>query len=124
WREDRPELGEGVVAIMGSGEFSPILAGPDAEVLVDEEYMRHVSVDIAPSRMVLLDAETKEEVSEEEIDFEVLMKGCCPFGMEGEIVGATICAFSAFAGAHMWTVRSEPDAMVASAGVALRIIPK
>lgn len=121
WREDRGDLGEGVVCVMGSGEFATDVAGPKAASLVEQEVLRGVSVDISPDKRVLLDAETKEEVSEEEFDFEKYASGGYLLGIGGEIMGATLCAFPAFAEARMRIVpvvddADEDEGVVAAAG--------
>lgn len=114
WREDRPDLGEGVIAVMGAGEFSDLEMGPTAAQLVEDEVLRGVSVDISPTRRVLLNAETKEEVPEDEISFEAYANGEYLVGVEGDIMGATLCAFPAFADARMRIV--SPNGVQASAG--------
>ena len=98
---------------MGAGEFSDLEMGPTAAQLVEDEVLRGVSVDISPNRRVLLDAETKEEVPEDEISFEAYANGEYLVGIEGEIMGATLCAFPAFADARM---RISRNAVTASAG--------
>lgn len=116
WRVDRPDLGDGVVAVMGSGEFSDIEMGPTAAQLVEEEVLRGVSVDISPSKRVLLDAKTREEVAPDQIDFEAYANGEYLVGIEGEIMGATLVPFPAFADARMRVF--QPDAVTAAAGSA------
>lgn len=120
WRVDRPDLGEGVVAVMGSGEFSSELMGPTAAALLSEDVLRGVSVDISPDKRVLLDAETKEEVSEEDFDFEVYAAGGYLLGIGGDLMGATMVPFPAFADARLRTVEpdepEEEDGVTASAG--------
>jgi hypothetical protein len=123
WRVDRPDLGEGVICIMGSGEFSELEMGPSAAQLVEDEVLRHVSVDISPTRRVLLDAKTLAEVPEGEIDFERYANGEYAVGIEGEIMGATLCSFSAFASATMRIV-SEPDSVTASAYANVSLIAR
>lgn len=128
WRVDRPDLGEGVVAIMGAGEFSDLKMGPEACELVETGVLRHVSVDIAPTLRVLLDAETRQEVSEDDFDFEKYANGGYLLGIGGELMGATLCAFSAFAEATMRIIpngeNSEQHAITASASASLTLIPR
>lgn len=120
WQEDRPDLGEGVVAVMGSGEFSSAAAGPEAHQLVEEKTLRHVSVDIAPTRKVLLNADDMSEVTEEDFDMDKYMNDEYLLGIDGEIMGATLCAFSAFAGATIRLIdQAEDEAIVASGGEAV-----
>ena len=118
WRVDRPDLGEGVVAIMGSGEFSDELMGPTAASLLEDDVLRGVSVDISPDKRVLLDAETKEEVSEEDFDFDKYAAGGYLLGIGGDLMGATMVPFPAFADARLRTIEQEDDedGMTASAG--------
>lgn len=122
WRVDAPELGEGVVAIMGSGEFSDELMGPTAASLVEEQVLRGVSVDISPTSRVLLDAKTKEEVAPEDIDFEAYANGDYLLGIGGEIMGATLVPFPAFAQASM-RITSSPGNVTASAGMDIKLVP-
>lgn len=114
WEEPRPEMGEGVVAIMGSGEFSNDMMGPTAAASLTDEIVRHVSVDIAPSSRVVLNAATLQEVAEADIDVESILNGDYCVGIGGEIMGATIVPFSAFADAKLRAVPSS-DVVVASA---------
>ncbi len=123
WREPRPEMGEGVVAVMGRGEFSADMMGPTAASSVENQIVRHVSVDLAPTKKVCLSAETLEEIPEEELDFEAFMNGEYLIGIGGEIMGATIVPFSAFADAQM-RITSGPDAVVASASGSFRLMPR
>lgn len=114
WRVDRPDLGEGVVAIMGAGEFSEELMGPTAAALVEEEVLRGVSVDIAPTRRAIFDANTHLEVAEEDMDPQQYMDGGYIVGIEGEIMGATLVPFPAFADAGM-RILSARDVVVSAA---------
>lgn len=115
WREARPDLGVGVTAIMASGEFSSKAMGPEACQLVEEQVLRGVSVDIAPTRQFLIDGVTLAEVPEEDASFEKYANGEYLHGIEGVIMGATLTPFAAFAEANVWIRREE--AMVASGGV-------
>lgn len=115
WREERPDLGVGVVAVMGSGEFSNDLMGPTAASSVEDQIVRHVSVDVAAHSKVLLNAQTLQEVPMDEVEMEAVMNGEYYVGIGGEIMGATIVPFSAFADAQLRTVSN--DVMLASAWV-------
>lgn len=121
WRVDRPDLGDGVVAIMGAGEFSDNMMGPEAARLVKDQVLRGVSVDISPSRRCLLDADTREEVSEDAINFEKMANNEYLIGIEGEIMGATMVPFPAFADATM-RISAGEESITASAGN-LRLLP-
>lgn len=117
WRVGRPDLGDGVVAVMASGEFSPEKAGPMAARLVESQVLNGVSVDVAPQQRYILNADTLEVVSEDDFDFQTYMEGGYLVGVEGEYMGATLVPFPAFAGAKMW-IAEETSAVVAS------IVPK
>lgn len=123
WREPRPEYGEGVVAIMGAGEFSELEMGPVAAGLVEEQTLRGVSVDISPNMKVLLDRNTLQEVPEDELNFESYANGEYLVGIGGEIMGATIVPFPAFADAKLRIV-SSPDAVVACASAQMTLVPR
>lgn len=114
WREPREDLGEGVVAILGRGEFSEKVAGPTAAFLVQEQTLRGVSVDMSPTRKVLIDSETRKEVTQEEADYDTYIEGGYWVGMGGELMGATLVPFPAFAGASM-RISDAPQATTASA---------
>lgn len=121
WRVDSPELGDGVVTVMGSGEFSDQEMGPTAAELVEQEVLRGVSIDISPAKRVLLDAETKEEISEEDFEYDKYLEGGYLLGIGGEIMGATLCAFPAFADARM-RITSGDAAVTASAAAEQLIV--
>lgn len=123
WREPRPEMGDGVVAVMGRGEFSNDMMGPTAASSVENKIVRHVSIDLAPTKKVCLNAKTLQEVPEDELDFTAFMNGEYLIGISGEIMGATIVPFSAFADAQMRIVET-PDAVVASASGSFRLVPR
>jgi hypothetical protein len=106
WREARPDLGDDAVAIMGSGVFDTGEDGVEAARLVDDEILTGVSIDFAIDEVFLLDPETKEEVSEEDIDFEKLFNGEYLTGMTGKIMGATLTPFPAFEDANMEIVEA------------------
>lgn len=114
WREPRDELGAGVVAIMGRGQFTDKVAGPTAAALVKDQFLRGVSADISPDRKVLIDKETRAEVSEEDAEASKWMDGGYLVGMEGELMGATLVPFPAFAGASMRIIDAD-EATTASA---------
>jgi len=142
WKKPCPELGDGVIAIMGSGEFSDELMGPTAASLVEEQVLRGVSVDIAPSRRVVLDADTLEEVPEGTMDMEKYVDGGYLVGVEGEVMGATLVPFPAFADAKVRMLavpdpvtasaeaaevedeRKEAGVITASAGTQVRLVPR
>lgn len=107
WREERPDLGENVVAIMGSGSFADNEQGREAARLVEDEMLRGVSIDLAPSDVLLLDPESYEEVDEEEVELADLLAGKYLRGIKGTIMGATLVPFPAFGDAHMQVVYQD-----------------
>jgi ribosomal protein L40E len=124
WREDRPELGDGVVAIMGVGEFSDELMGPTAASLVEDQVLRGVSVDISATKRLCLDANTLEVVPEGEMDMQTYMDGGYLVGIEGEIMGCTLVPFPAFASANMKITTGGESTVTASAGLNVKLIPR
>lgn len=114
WRVERSDLGDGVIAVMGSGEFSTEKAGPMAVQLVEDEVLRGVSVDITASEKVPVSRETHAVIPEDELTIEMLMNGEVLQGIKGTIMGATLVPFPAFDEASMWIV-DEREAVVASA---------
>jgi hypothetical protein len=115
WREDRPDLGEGAVAIMGSGVFANNEDGQRAFDLLEEEVLRGVSIDFAASETHLLDPETLDVLDDGEMDLMDLLSGNFVRGFEGDIMGATLCPFQAFEDATMQIVETPDKVVVASA---------
>lgn len=115
WKVDRPDLGAGAVAVMGSGVFSKDEDGQRAQALMEEEVLRGVSIDFAPTESYLLDPETLERIDEGEIDLFDLLGGKFVRGFEGDIMGATLCAFPAFEDSTMHIVETPDKVVVASA---------
>lgn len=115
WKEERPDLGDGAIAIMGSGVFSNDEDGQRAQALMEEEVLRGVSIDFAPTAAYLLDPETLEQVDENEMDLFDLLGGSFVRGYEGDIMGATLCAFAAFEDATMHIIETPEKVIVASA---------
>ena len=94
WQESETE--PGVMEIWGRGPFDTGPAGQEAARLVEEGFLTGVSIDFAPTEVVLLDPETKEPIDMEGVDlFEILM-GDFLQGMKGSIMGATLVPFPAF----------------------------
>ncbi len=115
WREDRPDLGKDAVAIMGSGVFANDAEGQRAHALLEEEVLRGVSIDFAPTARKMLDPETHEVINEEELGIAELLAGDFVMGLEGNIMGATMCPFQAFEDATMQIVEAADKVVVASA---------
>ena len=115
-RQERPDLGDHAVAIVGHGVFADTNDGQEAATLVKDEILRHVSIDLSPGATYLLDKDTYEVVDEDSADLGALLNGEYLRGLEGSIMGATLCAFSAFEDATMQIAEITPEhAVVASA---------
>lgn len=120
YRQDRPDLGDHAVAIVGKGVFSDSPAGREAAALVSEEVLRHVSVDLSHSASYLLDKDSYEVVDEDSADLGALLSGDYLRGYEGAIMGATLCAFSAFEDATMQIADLTPEAAVVASAFPLK----
>lgn len=114
WEEDRNDLGEGVVAIMGEGNFADNEAGQEALKLVQDQMLRGVSIDFAPEETMFLDRETHEPIEDDDLDLDMLFGGEYLRGFTGEIMGATLVPFPAFGDAHMEVIYEDAP-LVASA---------
>lgn len=120
-RQDRPDLGKNAVAIIGKGVFANDADGQRAEELLAEEVVRHVSVDFAPTKKMMLDPKTLEPMSEADQGLDVLLGGNFVQGYEGKIMGATLCPFSAFEDATLHIVET-PDKVVVASAFAMRTV--
>lgn len=121
-KEQRPDLGPNAVAIIGRGSFADTPDGQRAEQLVQDEILRGVSIDFSPSASYLLDPETLKEIPEEELDLGQLLGGNVVRGFEGDIMGATLCAFPAFEDATMQIVETPDKVVVACAFPPRRVL--
>jgi len=121
WKVERPDLGDGAIAIMGSGVFSSDEDGQRAQGLMEEEVLRGVSIDFAPTESYLLDPETLERVDESELDLFDVLGGKFVRGFEGEIMGATLCPFPAFEDSTMHIVET-PDKVVVACAFTVRTV--
>lgn len=97
WRE---KDGDGI-AIMGRGAFDAGEFGQEAARMVEDEVLRGVSLDLAPNEIVALDPDTLEPLEEEDLDIVGFFNGDYVTGVGGEIMGATLCPFPAFADAKI-----------------------
>jgi hypothetical protein len=120
YREDRPDLGDNAVAIIGRGVFADTADGREAASLVSDEVLRHVSIDLSHSESYLLDKETYEVVDEDSADLGALLNGDYLRAYEGSIMGATLCAFAAFEDATMRIVDVNPEHAVVASAFSLR----
>ena len=115
YRESRPDLGNGAIAIIGKGIFADTDEGREAAHLLETEVLRGVSIDFAATASHLLDAETHEQLNPEEMDLMELLEGNFVRGYEGDIMGATLCAFQAFEDATLHIAEVGDKILVASA---------
>lgn len=114
-REDRPDLGENAVAIVGHGVFADTEEGRKAQALLADEIVRGVSIDFSPTNSMLLDPDTLEEIPDDEMDLMELLHGNYVRGFEGNIMGATLCPFPAFEDATLQIVEATNRLVIASA---------
>lgn len=119
WRE---QADDGSVEIWGSGPFDSSAFGQEAARLVDEEFLTHVSLDLAITEALTLDPETYEPVDTEGFDLTEFLDGKFVTGIKGTIMGATLVPFSAFADAKVTVVTASamavdrPKVLIAAAG--------
>ena len=115
-KEERPDLGDGVVSIVGEGRFSNDEDGQRARELLGDEIVRHVSIDFSPTAQYMLDPETYEVIDPDSLDVMDLLMGGGEFvrGFEGDIMGATLLPFSAFEDATIQIVEVGEKVIVAS----------
>lgn len=90
------DVPDDAVVIMSSGVFDNSEFGQESARMVDDEVLRGISVDFAPTEVVLLDPETHEPVDTEKLDLFDLLMGDYVQGMKGSIMGATVVPFAAF----------------------------
>lgn len=123
WRK-KSEDEDGVIEIWGRGPFDSGEFPQEVARLVDEKFLTQVSIDYAPTRSVLLDPETHEEVPMDEVDWEGWLMGTVEYiqGFEGTIMGATIVPHAAFEDARIEVVTAggmmrvvRPETLTASA---------
>lgn len=107
WREPQED---DTIEIWGRGPFDMGGEfGREAARLVEEEYLTGVSLDIGGTKNSLLDPETFEPVQQDgEIDLVSFLGGEFLVGIEGEIMGATLVPFPAFAEAKVSSADESP----------------
>jgi hypothetical protein len=117
YRENRPDLGKDAIAIVGKGVFADTDEGREAAQLLEEEVLRGVSIDFAPTASYLLDPDSYEPVDPEEMDILDLLLGAGEYlrGFEGDIMGATLCPFQAFEDATLRIIEVGDKMLIASA---------
>lgn len=97
WRVDRTDLGPNAVAIMGRGHFDSGEAGREAARMVEDETLRGVSIDLGMTEALMLDPISYEPIDPEGMDLMEMLTGDFVTGVAGEIQGATLTPFPAFA---------------------------
>ena len=130
WKEPANEIAElndlpdGVVAIMGEGEFDSGEFGRDVARMVDEKTLRGVSVDFGVSEAALYDPETDEVFKPEDRDIdmaEMMFGGKYHLAaLKAEIGAATVVSFPAFSEASIsMTASGLPTQITILQGVVL-----
>jgi len=97
WREPRPDLGEGVTAIMGRGVFDTSEFGMEIARLVGEKTLRGISIDPVAVEWALVSSETLEAVDGDTLTAEDMLEGNFYAAMtKATIAAATVCPMQAF----------------------------
>lgn len=120
WKVDRPDLGDGVVAVMGSGTFDPGDFGRDVARLVAAQTLRGVSVDYTVEERGIYDPATSSLIDETPDDSSELFIGNLQLAAVKATIGAaTLCAVPAFAAA---SISVTPTAVLAC-GYEFSLVP-
>jgi hypothetical protein len=111
WKEERPDLGEGVVAVMGEGEFDTAQFGREIARMVKEGTLSGVSVDFGVQEAALRDPESGEIVDPQDLELADVLFGNLEHAvLKAEIGAATVVPMPAFKDAaialtaSIWTV--------------------
>lgn len=120
----RVEGEDGSIEIWGRGPFDSSEFGQEAARLVEEEFLRGVSLDLAITEAVALDPESFEPMDTDDFDLTQLMTADFVTGIEGTIMGATLVPFPAFSDAKvsvitasgMKVLRTQIATLTAAAG--------
>ncbi len=95
------DLAADAVVHWGSGVFDTGEVGTEAARLVEAKMLRGVSVDLAGTSWVPLDAETFQEISPDELGMERMLSGVLAGAKNAKIGGATIVAHPSFGHARV-----------------------
>lgn len=96
WHVETEVDGKPVTEIWGRGPFDSSAFGQEAARLVEEGFLRGVSIDLAVTESFVLDSETYEIVDIEGMELSEVYEGDYLTGIKGTIMGATIVPFAAF----------------------------
>lgn len=100
------DVADDAVVVMASGVFDNSDFGHESARMVDDQVLRGISIDFAPTEVVALDPETYEPI-EGEMDLLDLIMGNFVSGMKGNIMGATVVPFAAFEEAVIRTMTAS-----------------
>ncbi len=95
------DLPENAIVHFGSGVFDTGEIGTEAARLVDNKMLRGISVDLAGTTWVPLDAETFQEIPGDEMGMERMLGGVLAGAKNAKIGGATIVAHPSFGHARV-----------------------
>lgn len=108
WRDQREDLGEGAVALMGRGTFDTSEFGQEVARLVREQTLRGISVDLVGTEWGLAVAENGELVEASDLDFEEMIDGKFLLALiSGSIGAATVTPLQALADATIALVAAS-----------------
>lgn len=96
WNVETEIDGKPVTEIWGRGPFDSSEFGLEAARLVEEGFLRGVSIDLAVSESYVLDPESYEVIDTESMELGDLLDGDYLTGIKGTIMGATLVPFAAF----------------------------
>jgi 2'-5' RNA ligase len=95
------DLPEDAFVHFGTGVFDTGEVGAEAARLVEAKMLRGVSVDLSGTKWVPLDAETFQEIEQNEMGMERMLRGVLAGGKNSKIAGATIVAHPSFGHARV-----------------------
>ena len=122
WRVPNKEYGENAVEVWGRGMFDDSPTGREATRLVEADMLRGFSVDMDPSEVVLLDAETLEPINPEEMEFEDMIFSSPIEGYKGKIMGVTLLPFPAIEHASITVIGGEEKKVLVASAFGMRVV--
>lgn len=108
----RVETDDGHLEIWGRGPFDSSDFGQEAARLVEEEFLKGVSLDLAISEAVALDPESFEPIDTDNFDLTDFMNSDFITGIKGTILGATLVPFPAFSESRVSVVTASAGSVV------------
>lgn len=113
------DLPDGTIVVWGIGVFDGSPAAIEAQRMIANG--AGISLDLPPERYGIFNADTMEEVPEDEVDLEEVMAGNFLTGIGGKIAGATVVTVPAFEHARLSIeVTGDEMAVVSSASIQIR----